>query len=48
MLVKVLQAMYVGASSRTCVNNSFSEVFEVKVGVHQRSVLKETQTIKAY
>ena len=31
-LVKVVQAMYVGARSRTCVNSSFSEEFEVKVG----------------
>ena len=38
-LVKVVQAMYVGARSRTRVNLSFSEEFEVKVGVHQESVL---------
>ena len=38
-LVKVVQAMYVGARSRTRVNSSFSEEFEVKVGVHQGSVL---------
>ena len=31
--------MYVGARSRTRVNSSFSEEFEVKVGVHQGSVL---------
>ena len=31
--------MYVDARSRTCVNSSFSEEFEVKVGVHQGSVL---------
>ena len=31
--------MYVGARSRTYVNSSFSEEFEVKVGVHQGSVL---------
>ena len=31
--------MYVGARSRTRVNGSFSEEFEVKVGAHQRSVL---------
>ena len=37
-LVKVVQAMYVGARSRTRVNSSFSEEFEVKVGVHQGSV----------
>ena len=38
-LVKVVQAMYVGARSRTHVNGSFSEEFKVKVGVHQGSVL---------
>ena len=32
-LVKLVQAMYVGARSRTRVNSSFSEEFEVKVGV---------------
>ena len=31
--------MYVGARSRTQVNSSFREKFEVKVGVHQGSVL---------
>ena len=31
--------MYIGARSRTCVNSSFSEDFEVKVGVYQISVL---------
>ena len=35
----VKQAMYVGSRSRTRVNTSFSEEFEVKVGVHQGSVL---------
>ena len=39
-LVKVVQAMYVDARSRTRVNSSFSEEFEVKVGVHQGSVLR--------
>ena len=34
-LVKVVQAMYVGTRSRTHLNSSFSEEFEVKVGVHQ-------------
>ena len=34
-LVKVVQPMYVGARSRTRVNNSFSEEFEVNIGVHQ-------------
>ena len=36
-LVKVVQAMYVGARSRTHVKSSFSEVFEVRVVVHQGS-----------
>ena len=31
--------MYVGARSRARVNSSFSEEFEVKVGVHQGSAL---------
>ena len=31
--------MCVGTRSRTRVNSSFSEEFEVKVGVHQGSVL---------
>ena len=38
-LVKVVQAMYVGARGRTCVNSSFSEELEVKVEVHQGLVL---------
>ena len=33
--VKVVQAMCVGTRSRTHVNSSFSEEFEVKVGVCQ-------------
>ena len=38
-LVKVMQAMYGGVRSRTRVISSFSEEFEVKVGVHQGSLL---------
>ena len=38
-LVKVVQAMHVGARSRKRINSSFSEEFEVKVAVHQGSVL---------
>ena len=38
-LVKVVQAMYVGARSRTHVKSSFSEVFEVGAAVHQGSTL---------
>ena len=37
-LVKLVQAMYVDAKSRTSVT-TFSEEFKVKVGVHQGSVL---------
>ena len=40
MLVKVVQAIYVGARSRTRVNSSFSEEFEVKVGVHRGLILR--------
>ena len=32
-LVKVVQAMYVGAGSRARVKSSFSDEFEVKAGV---------------
>ena len=38
-LIVTVQAMYAGAKSRVCVNNSFSTDFEVQVGVHQGSVL---------
>ena len=38
-LVKIVQAMYVGARSITYVNSSFSEKFELKIGVHQESVV---------
>ena len=38
-LVKVVQAMYVGARSRTRVSSSFSDESEVKAEVHQESVL---------
>ena len=38
-LAKIVQAVYVGARRRTRLNSSFSEEFEVKVGVHQGSVL---------
>ena len=38
-MVKVVQAMYVGTKSKTCVNSYFGEEFQVKVGVHQGSVL---------
>ena len=38
-LVKVVQSMYQDVRSRVCVNSEFREDFEVKVGVHQGSVL---------
>ena len=38
-LVKVVQAMYTNAKSRVRINKSFSDSFDVKVGVHQGSVL---------
>ena len=38
-IIKVVQAMYSGAKSRVRVNDSYSDEFEVKVGVHQGSVL---------
>ena len=38
-LINVIKAMYEDAKSRARVNNSFSEEFEVKVRVHQGSVL---------
>jgi len=38
-LVKVVQSMYQDVRSRVRVNSEFSEDFEVKVGVHQGSVL---------
>ena len=38
-VVKLVQGMYHNARSRVCVGNGQSEEFEVKVGVHQGSVL---------
>ena len=38
-IVRVVQAMYANARSRVRVNGTFSDGFEVKVGVHQGSVL---------
>jgi hypothetical protein len=38
-IIRVTQAMYEHARSAVRVNNSYSEEFEVKVGVHQGSVL---------
>ena len=38
-IVALVQAMYTNAKSRVRVNGSYSDVFEVNVGVHQGSVL---------
>ena len=37
--VVIVQAMYNDAKSKVRVNGSYSDEFEVKVGVHQGSVL---------
>ncbi len=38
-IVRLVQAMYNGAKSRVRINNTYSETFGVKVGVHQGSIL---------
>ena len=38
-IVRLVQGMYVNARSCVCVGEGYSEEFEVKVGVHQGSVL---------
>ena len=38
-IVRLVQGMYSNARSRVCVGEGYSEEFEVKVGVHQGSVL---------
>ena len=38
-LVRVVQSMYENVSSRVRVGDGYSDAFEVKVGVHQGSVL---------
>ena len=38
-LVRVVKSLYENARSRVRVNDTFSDEFEVKVGVHQGSVL---------
>ena len=38
-IVRLVQGMYANARSRVCVGEGYSEEFEVKVGVHQGSVL---------
>ena len=38
-IVRVVQIMYQNARSRVRINNSYSDVFKVQVGVHQGSLL---------
>ena len=38
-IVRLVQGMYANARSRVSVGEGYSEEFEVKVGVHQGSVL---------
>ena len=38
-IVVIVQAMYNDAKSKVRVNGSYSDEFEIKVGVHQGSVL---------
>ena len=38
-IVRLVQGMYSNARSSVCVGEGYSEEFEVKVGVHQGSVL---------
>ena len=38
-IVRLVQRMYANAGSRICVDERFSQEFEVKVGVQQGSVL---------
>ena len=37
--MRLVQGMFANAQSRVCVSERYSEEFEVKVGVHQGSVL---------
>ena len=38
-IVRLVQGMYANVRSRVCVGEGYSEMFEVKVGVHQSLVL---------
>ena len=38
-VVRLVQGMYANTRSRVCVGEGYSEEFEVKVSVHQGSVL---------
>ena len=40
-IVIIVEATYNGAKSKVIVNGSYSDEFEVKVGVHQCSVLSQ-------
>ena len=44
-IVRLVQGMYANARSRVCVGTGFSKEFEVKVGVHQGSVLSPLLSI---
>ena len=46
-IVHVVQSMYNNARSKVRVGNSYSEEFEVGVGVHQGSVLRLLLVIEA-
>ena len=39
-IVRVIQVMYQNARSQVRVNNLFSDVFNMQIGVHQCSVLQ--------
>jgi len=41
-LIKAVESMYSNARSCVCVNRQFSSWFDVKVGVHQGSVLSQS------
>ena len=38
-IVRLVQGMHANARTRVCVGEGYSEQFEVKIGVHQGSVL---------
>ena len=40
-IVRLVQGMYANALSRICVGEGYSEEFEVKISVHQGSVLSQ-------
>ena len=44
-IVRLVQGMYANARSRVHVGEGFSKEFEVKVGVHQGSVLMQSPAL---